>query len=177
MNPLVSLQDSLNQPENREVLPLPHERAEHRRTSICGSWPWTSSTARRGSPPSASVSDVPRPAARTRTGSARRCADHRDQTTISAAGSYRQNWLPLPYPATRVDIDGRWRFEPEGRTLVGDRGQTTRGAQYQVTSLLVEPTAEQLAARAGRARRSLQREYTQVPDSLPAVVERRPRER
>lgn len=31
-------------------------------------------------------------------------------------------------------------------TLVGDHGQNTRGATYQVKSLDVQPTAEQLAA-------------------------------
>ncbi len=30
----------------------------------------------------------------------------------------------MPYPATGVKIDGSWRFEPVGRTLVGDHGQT-----------------------------------------------------
>ncbi len=66
-------------------------------------------------------------------------------------------------------VDGRWRFEPEGRTLVGDGGQTTRGARYQVGSLVVEPTAEQLAG-AAAPRADLAREYTRVPRSLPAVV-------
>ncbi|NEE57127.1 hypothetical protein G3M55_72785, partial [Streptomyces sp. SID8455] len=64
---------------------------------------------------------------------------------------------------------GRWRYEPEGRTLVGDNGQNTGGAQYEASSLIVEPTAEQLAA-AGPPPRKLLNEYTQVPSSLPGVV-------
>jgi transglutaminase-like putative cysteine protease len=96
-------------------------------------------------------------------------------TSISAADWYAQNWLPLPYPADKVQIDGRWRYEPEGRTLVGDRGQTTRGARYRVSSLLVEPTADQLATAPAPPSRLL-REYTQVPNSLPSVVGRTARE-
>ena len=51
-----------------------------------------------------------------------------------------------------MDIQGRWRYEPEGRTLVGDDGQTTRGAGYEVSSLVVEPTAAQLAGAPDRRR-------------------------
>jgi len=91
------------------------------------------------------------------------------ETRISAADWYAQDWLPMPYPATGVKIKGSWRYEPVGRTLVGDHGQTTRGAQYEVKSLVVQPTAEQLAA-APEPSASLKREFTTVPASLPAVV-------
>jgi transglutaminase-like putative cysteine protease len=94
------------------------------------------------------------------------------RSTVVSADWYAQNWLPMPYPASRVRIDGRWRFEPEGRTLVGDRGQNTRGARYQVESLLVEPTPRQLR-QAPEPARAVAQEYTKVPDSLPSVVQRR----
>jgi transglutaminase-like putative cysteine protease len=92
-------------------------------------------------------------------------------TEISAAKDYAQNWLPMPYPATGVDIDGDWRYEPVGRTLVGDHGEDTRGKRYTVRSLIVQPTAQQLAA-APEAPAALRREFTEVPDSLPQVVYR-----
>ncbi|MFI0819213.1 transglutaminaseTgpA domain-containing protein [Streptomyces sp. NPDC021098] len=173
VNPLVSLQDSLNQPENREVL---RYRTSSQTTQDMylrivaldkfDGASWKSSERH--------VTDVPNrlpsppglsPAVRTTS----------VDTSISAAEWYAQNWLPLPYPADKVQIDGRWRYEPEGRTLVGDRGQTTRGARYRVTSLLVEPTADQLAS-APPAPPRVQREYTEVPDSLPPVVSRTARE-
>jgi transglutaminase-like putative cysteine protease len=75
----------------------------------------------------------------------------------------------MPYPASKVDIKGSWRYEPVGRTLVGDHGQNTRGVRYEVTSLMVEPTAQQLAG-APEASPAMRREYTKVPRSLPAVV-------
>ncbi|MBC9729731.1 DUF3488 and transglutaminase-like domain-containing protein [Streptomyces sp. TRM68367] len=96
-------------------------------------------------------------------------------TTISAADGYSQNWLPMPYPPSGVQISGNWRYEPVGMTLVGDHGQTTSGLTYRVKSLDVEPTAQQLAE-APAPPPALEREYTQLPDSLPPVVERTARE-
>jgi transglutaminase-like putative cysteine protease len=54
-------------------------------------------------------------------------------------------------------------------TLVGDHGQNTRGLSYQVKSLQVRPTAEQLGNAADPAP-ALAREYTKVPAALPADV-------
>ncbi|GAA1125865.1 MULTISPECIES: transglutaminaseTgpA domain-containing protein [Streptomyces violaceusniger group] len=173
VNPLVSLQDSLNQPENKEVL---RYRTSSQTTQDLylrivaldrfDGTSWKSSERHVTDVPS----QLPSPAG---LGPSVRVSSI--DTSISAADWYAQNWLPLPYPASRVEIDGRWRYEPEGRTLVGDRGQTTRGARYRVTSLLVEPTADQLAAAPAPPSR-LRNEYTEVPDSLPSVVARTARE-
>ncbi|MER7791530.1 DUF3488 and transglutaminase-like domain-containing protein [Streptomyces sp. NPDC097640] len=173
VNPLVSLQDSLNQPENREVL---RYRTSSQSTQDMylrivaldkfDGTTWKSSERHVQDVPD----DLPTP---TGLGTSVRVSSV--DTTIEAADWYAQNWLPLPYPAMKVDIDGRWRYEPEGRTLVGDRGQTTRGARYKVNSLVVEPTAAQLAA-APPAPAQLLREYTEVPESLPAVVARTARQ-
>ncbi|MER5751128.1 DUF3488 and transglutaminase-like domain-containing protein [Streptomyces sp. NPDC002088] len=96
-------------------------------------------------------------------------------TRVSAADWYAQDWLPMPYPPSDVSIKGNWRYEPEGMTLVGDHGQTTRGATYEVKSLEVQPTAEQLAT-APEAPEAVRGKYTDVPDSLPAVVAETARE-
>ncbi|MCF6523016.1 transglutaminaseTgpA domain-containing protein [Streptomyces sp. JJ36] len=172
VNPLVALQDSLNQPENRTVLtyvtdsPAPQEmylRIVALDRFDGSSW----------KPSERRITGVPDrlppprgldPGVRTR----------RVTTEFTAAEWYAQDWLPMPFPASRVSVDGRWRYEPEGRTLVGDDGQTTRGARYRVESLLVEPTAEQLA-QAGEPPAALTAEYTRVPDSLPALVQREAR--
>ncbi|MER6734087.1 transglutaminase TgpA family protein [Streptomyces puniciscabiei] len=92
-------------------------------------------------------------------------------TTVTASDWYAQDWLPMPYPPSGVRIAGRWRYEPVGMTLVGDHGQTTRGETYQVTSLDLQPTAEQLAT-APEPPAALKREYTKVPSALPKVVAR-----
>ncbi|GAA2287576.1 DUF3488 and transglutaminase-like domain-containing protein [Streptomyces kunmingensis] len=167
VNPLVSLQNSLNQPEDRTVMSY---RTNAEQTSdmylrIVALDEFDGTTWR---PSVRSITDVPSalPGPPGLGGDIGRTAV---STRISAADWYAQDWLPMPYPATKVSIDGRWRFEQVGRTLVGDHGQTTRGKSYTVDSLIVEPTAEQLAD-AGSAPTDLAREFTKVPGSLPDVV-------
>ncbi|WP_405521257.1 DUF3488 and DUF4129 domain-containing transglutaminase family protein [Streptomyces canus] len=97
------------------------------------------------------------------------------ETTIEAANWYAQDYLPMPYPPSGVKIKGSWRYEPEGMALVGDHGQNTRGLTYQVKSLDVQPTAEQLAS-APTAPSAIERDYTKMPDSVPSVVAKTARE-
>ncbi|MFI5755319.1 DUF3488 and DUF4129 domain-containing transglutaminase family protein [Streptomyces sp. NPDC051569] len=167
VNPLVSLQDDLNQPEDREALRYRTnaEGTENLYLRIMAldkfdGTSWRFSERAVDNVPGR-LPDVP--------GLRPDVAATEVTTTVSAATWYRQNYLPMPYPATGVKINGRWRFEPTGRTLVGDRGQSTRGARYEVSSLLVNPTREQLAT-APQAPSSLRREYTKVPADLPEVV-------
>ncbi|WP_405808859.1 transglutaminaseTgpA domain-containing protein [Streptomyces sp. NBC_00210] len=167
VNPLVSLQDSLNQPDNREVIRYRTNATDTKDLYLrivaldeFDGTAWKSSERK--------VKDVPDQLPQPE-GLSSAVGVTEIKTNLSAAGSYKQSWLPLPYPATKVQIDGRWRYEPTGRTLVGDRGQNTRGAQYSVTSLLVKPTADQLAS-APAAPPKLLREYTRVPEGLPDVV-------
>ncbi|WP_329154377.1 DUF3488 and transglutaminase-like domain-containing protein [Streptomyces anulatus] len=167
VNPLVSLQNNLNQPDNREVMTyrsnIENPQSLYLRILALDEFngsEWRSSTRRLTDVPDR----LPQP-----TGLGRDVSVTEVRTNISASRSYQQTYLPLPYPASEVRVGGRWRYEPEGRTLVGDDGQTTRGAQYEVGSLVVEPTAAQLAA-AGSPPEELVREYTQVPGSLPGVV-------
>ncbi|GAA2412454.1 DUF3488 and transglutaminase-like domain-containing protein [Streptomyces glaucosporus] len=167
VNPLVALQDSLNQPSNRTVLTY---RTDSETTSDLylrivaldqfDGTAWKPSERR--------ITDLPRPLP-SPPGLSPGVRTEEVTTSFQAAGWYAQNWLPMPYPADEVRIGGRWRFEPEGRTVVGDRGQTTRGVRYEVDSLVVRPTARQLA-NAPEPPAELLEEYTRVPDSLPDVV-------
>ncbi|MFG2719596.1 DUF3488 and DUF4129 domain-containing transglutaminase family protein [Streptomyces sp. NPDC048416] len=167
VNPLVSLQNSLNQPEDREVLRYNTNAQDTQEMYLrivaldeFDGATWKSSERH--------IKDVPDPLPAP-DGLSPAVGTTEVQTSISAAGWYAQSWLPMPFPATQVKIKGDWRFEPVGRTLVGDRKQTTRGAQYTVASLQVRPTAAQLA-NAPAAPASLLKEYTRVPASLPPVV-------
>ncbi|TXS03028.1 transglutaminase [Streptomyces sp. col6] len=173
VNPLVSLQDNLNQPDNRQVISYRTDAKSpgdfYLRILALDRFngnEWRAST--RG------LRDVPKRLP-TPAGLSGSVSVTEVRSTFSASSSYRQTYLPLPYPAAEVRIGGRWRYEPEGRTLVGDDGETTGGAQYTVTSLDVQPTAEQLA-RAGAVPAALLREYTEVPESLPEVVAQRAEE-
>ncbi|MBM7438445.1 DUF3488 and transglutaminase-like domain-containing protein [Streptomyces sp. HB132] len=169
VNPLVSLQNNLNQPENREVMTYRTNSGNpgdlYLRILALDEFSggeWRPSTRRLRDVPDR----LPQPS-----GLGQDVAVTEIRTNISASPSYRQTYLPLPYPASEVDVRGRWRYEPEGRTLVGDDGQTTRGARYEVSSLVVEPTAAQLA-RSTAPPADLAREYTRIPPSLPEVVEK-----
>ncbi|MEU3411479.1 DUF3488 and transglutaminase-like domain-containing protein [Streptomyces sp. NPDC006658] len=173
VNPLVSLRDSLNTDDDRQVLSLRTSTNDlsdlYLRIVSLDEFDGTT-----WKPAQRHVVDVPDrlPAPAGLEDDVRRGAI---RTTITASDSYAQDWLPMPYPPSKVQISGRWRYEPDGMTLVGDHGQTTRGETYQVTSLDVEPTAEQLAA-APRPPAALRDEYTKVPSSLPKVVARTAKE-
>lgn len=168
VNPLVALQDSLNQPEDRTALTYKTDTEETQELYMRivaldrfdGS-AWKPSERR--------ISEVPDPLPTPR-GLAPDVRTQKVRSTLTAADWYAQDWLPMPYPASRVRVDGKWRFEPEGRTLVGYQGQTTRGKRYEVENLLVQPTAEQLRD-APEPPAELKREYTEVPESLPSVVD------
>ncbi|MGX1884283.1 transglutaminase TgpA family protein [Streptomyces sp. NPDC055287] len=167
VNPLVSLQNSLNQPEDREVLRYRTNTDSTKDLYLrivaldqFDGAAWKSSERR--------IEDVPERLPRPQ-GLSPDVRTTEINSSVSAAGWYAQSYLPLPYPATKVDIAGRWRYEPAGRTLVGDRGQTTRGVRYTAGSLIVQPTAQQLGAATTPPARLL-REYTKVPGSLPQVV-------
>ncbi|MCS0604005.1 DUF3488 and transglutaminase-like domain-containing protein [Streptomyces sp. LP11] len=169
VNPLVSLRDSLNTDNDRQVLSL--------RTStddisdlylrIVSLDDFDGTTWKPAQRHIVGVPDVlPTP-----TGLRADVKRGKVTTTVTAADWYAQDWLPMPYPPSAVKVSGRWRYEPVGMTLVGDHGQTTRGQTYQVTSLHVQPTADQLAS-APEPSAALRRAYTRVPAALPKVVAR-----
>ncbi|MCC0098630.1 DUF3488 and transglutaminase-like domain-containing protein [Streptomyces flavotricini] len=174
VNPLVSLQGSLNAQDNRVVLKYrtdsPQLGEQYLRILALDEFngvKWEASGR--------ALTDVPErlPAPPGLSGQVRQTGIE-VRTSVSAADTYAQRYLPMPYPATSVDIPGKWRFEPAGRTLVGDqlgrdRFQNVQGAMYTVRSLLLRPTAEQLQE-APAPDPLIRAEYTKIPDNLPAVV-------
>ncbi|MFI1026780.1 DUF3488 and DUF4129 domain-containing transglutaminase family protein [Streptomyces sp. NPDC020951] len=173
VNPLVSLRDSLNVDEDRTVLTLRTNTSNIsdmylRIVSLddFDGTTWKPSKRHIVAVPD----DFPSP-----TGLGATVKRTEVTTRIAAAEGYSQDWLPMPYPPSGVQINGNWRYEPVGMTLVGDHGQNTSGKTYQVTSLDVQPTAEQLAS-APKPPGSIERDFTKVPDSLPTVVAQRAEE-
>ncbi|MEU8589874.1 DUF3488 and transglutaminase-like domain-containing protein [Streptomyces sp. NPDC048664] len=167
VNPLVSLRDSLNIDQDRQVLVYRTNSSDtqdmYLRIVALDDFDGTT-----WKPAQRHITDVP-DTLPDPPGLARSVRRTEIDTRVSAAGWYAQDWLPMPYPATSVKVRGNWRYEPVGRTLVGDHGQTTRGLQYEVRSLIAQPTAEQLAS-AHEPSAAFEREFTKVPGSLPAVV-------
>lgn len=180
VNPLVSLQSSLNTQDNRVVLRYrtdsPQLSEQYLRILALDEFngiKWEASGR--------ALTDVPKRLPDPPGVSREVLAGATEvQTFISSAQTYAQRYLPMPYPATGVDISGKWRFEPAGRTLVGDqlgkdKFQNAQGVQYSVRSLLLNPTAEQLR-KAPAANPEIEAEYTKLPDNLPPVVAQTARE-
>lgn len=125
VNPLVSLRDSLNVDENRQVLSL---RTDSNDLSdmylrIVSLDDFDGITWK---PSQRHIEGVP-DTFPTPTGLGADVKRSKITTRISAADWYAQDWLPMPYPPSGVNIDGSWRYEPVGMTVVGDHGQNTRG--------------------------------------------------
>ncbi|MFB6790989.1 DUF3488 and DUF4129 domain-containing transglutaminase family protein [Streptomyces olivaceus] len=174
VNPLVSLRDSLNVDENKQVLSLQTDSEDlsslYLRIVSLDDFDGTT-----WKPSKRHITAVPEGTFPTPAGLGPEVARTQTRTFVSAADWYAQDWLPMPYPPSDVRVAGNWRYEPVGMTLVGDHGQNTRGLKYEVRSLNVQPTADQLAA-APPPPSALEREYTKLPDSLPEVVSRTARE-
>jgi transglutaminase-like putative cysteine protease len=85
-------------------------------------------------------------------------------------GALAQTYLPLPYPTTKVDIEGLWLWDARTLNVVGE-GMTTQNLRYAATYLVVAPTPEQLAA-AGKAPADVVARYGALPKNLPAVIGR-----
>ncbi|MPY63071.1 transglutaminase family protein [Streptomyces spongiae] len=173
VNPLVSLRDSLNVDEDRQVMSY-RTNTEDTQDLYLRIVSLDEFDGTAWKPSQRRIQDVPGTFP-TPNGLGPDVKRTEIETRISAAKDYGQDWLPMPYPATKVNISGDWRYEPVGRTLVGDHGQNTRGLQYTVKSLVVQPTSEQLAS-APQPPPALKREFTKLPDSLPSVVARTARQ-
>jgi transglutaminase-like putative cysteine protease len=87
---------------------------------------------------------------------------------ITAADWYEQRHLPMPYPATWAEALGQWRLDPLNLTVSGDGDATTGGETWEVSSLEVRPTREQLAS--APAPGPELRNFTDLPASLPEEV-------
>ncbi|WP_377272062.1 DUF3488 and DUF4129 domain-containing transglutaminase family protein [Peterkaempfera sp. SMS 1(5)a] len=167
INPVVSLQADLNRPVNVEQLRYTTTSQDagsmYIRVAVSDDFngvDWKPSQQK--------VEDVPQVLPNP-TGLADSVARTEVSTQIQISDHLRQEWLPMPYPASEVDVPGDWRFEPNSRTLVGDNGQKTLGLSYTVKSLELQPTADQLR-NAPAPPNDITQRYLKLPDNLPAVV-------
>ena len=87
--------------------------------------------------------------------------------SIDVSEDFKTTWLPLPYPASEIDIDGDWRFDESTLDVVASDGDT-RGVSYDVTSLRVNPTAAQL--RDSVPEQSTQRLVELPPEDFPDEI-------
>lgn len=87
-------------------------------------------------------------------------------STSVGVGPLAQSFLPLPYPPSAVEVEGRWLYD--ARTLnVGSSEETTEGITYTVTSYDIRPDAAALSAAPPDGLDEL---WTQLPDTMSEVV-------
>lgn len=81
----------------------------------------------------------------------------------------QSRWLPVPYPVQGVSgLNGTWSWDPDDLT-VGAINTTTQGQKYTATSLILQPTADQLQSAGGFVPASVERDLFLPPD-LPAII-------
>ncbi|MFE4514906.1 DUF3488 and DUF4129 domain-containing transglutaminase family protein [Kitasatospora sp. NPDC056783] len=83
----------------------------------------------------------------------------------------RASWLPMPYPATTVQLPNRsdWKLDPLTRTVLPANDKAIRGLRYQVSALNVRPSATELRL-VGTAPQDIREHYTALPTDLPPEV-------
>jgi transglutaminase-like putative cysteine protease len=88
---------------------------------------------------------------------------------ITATEEIALKWLPLPYPATAIDINGDWRYHDATLDVVANSEDTQSDFEYSVEALAVQPTFEELSA-AGSYPSELD-PLTELPDDFsPEVI-------
>jgi transglutaminase-like putative cysteine protease len=89
-------------------------------------------------------------------------------TKVAIGDRVDMKFLPMPYPPTRVDIDGDWRVHAESLMVYSLR-DAAGGRNYTVNSLKVAPSATQLEA-AGTPAPEVLAQFTRVPSNVPDKV-------
>lgn len=90
-----------------------------------------------------------------------------EEYEIEVSDEYDSRWLPLPYPARRIAIDGDWRYDIGSLDVVGGE-RDAGGATYVVDRIDVELDAADLRA-AGLPPEELDT-MLELPDDLPDEV-------
>jgi transglutaminase-like putative cysteine protease len=69
----------------------------------------------------------------------------RETFAFEVLDSYESHWLPLPYAARVVEVEGDWRYDLGTLDVIG-LDTDTRGLQYRVVSEVLAPTADVLSS-------------------------------
>ena len=91
---------------------------------------------------------------------------------ITISDDFESNWLPAPYPTHSLEAPGDWRYDTRTMDFISAvRGLDTRGQSYNLESLRVNPTAEQLATSAP-VPASVFQPMTELPEEMPESITR-----
>jgi len=97
------------------------------------------------------------------------------ETQITASDLLQSDYLPMPYPATRVLVPGQWRLDPLTSNVVSHRGRRQiTGLTYTVQSLDLAPNRSDVSNTPPS--NSYLLPYLQLPHDFPESVARTARE-
>ena len=90
-------------------------------------------------------------------------------TTQIQVDDMLSRWLPAPYAPTSIrGVEGVWSWEPDGLAIRTARSNA-RGQDYEVDSILVQPSVEQLVAAGVTVEPGFER-LLELPGDLPDIV-------
>jgi len=90
------------------------------------------------------------------------------QTAAVTVGNIQGNWLPVPYPTTKVaGATGNWFWEAEGLS-VRSADASISGQTYSATFLDVQPDLAQL--RSASTNQTVSKSYLGLPAKLPSII-------
>lgn len=91
-------------------------------------------------------------------------------STLDALPNFTSDYLPLPYPTTRLGLEGKWRLDPLTSNILSIDGQEQiTGTRYTATSLDLDPTRKDVS-NAEPTDPYLQ-QYLRLPELPPRVVD------
>ncbi|WP_329563428.1 DUF3488 and transglutaminase-like domain-containing protein [Kitasatospora sp. NBC_01266] len=167
LSPVVSLADALRRPSNQQLIRY-HGTDPALATAYLRITALDEFNGQEWKPGTQKDEAVPNPLPRPE-GLAGDVASRTFDTQISVSPDLSTSWLPAPYPINQVRPPGDWRYEPAVGSLIGDHGQQATGLNYTVSSLSIDPTADQLRA-APPAPKSITDSYLGLPANLPSQV-------
>lgn len=144
-NPILDIYDNLNRPQDVEVIRYTTTTAvpSYLRTAVVDEFDGSKwKPSQREVPESQRVSDgMPDPP-----GLQRDSVESigTDDYEISVTSALTPKWLPLPYPAAEIDIEGDLRYDANTLDVVFSDDPPQGGFEYDVVQTVVEPTYEEL---------------------------------
>ncbi|MDH2428623.1 DUF3488 and transglutaminase-like domain-containing protein [Sphaerisporangium sp. TRM90804] len=169
-NPIASLRGQLNQPDNATVLTytnndnVPRYMRMYSLDTFDGEQ-WTMSQPRGRPENRVALGPLPSPP-----GLSASIPVENVATSVRVSEDVEGlSFLPLPYPATSVQVEGDWRAD-ESTLMVFSTRDTAGGQEYNVASQEPQPTFETLRDLPANPSEAVAERYLSIPDSLPRPI-------
>jgi transglutaminase-like putative cysteine protease len=91
------------------------------------------------------------------------------QTEVRGTDNLSVPWLPLPYPAIAVGVDGDWRYDGDTRAVFSTQS-STKGRSWSVGSLDVEPSRADLNKASANGPSLVEENKALDPQTVPPQV-------